>query len=363
MRSVLLVVGTIAGCSTYAQHRAALVPHATPVQTTGQPAAWRGTATLGASNAADLGDPGVGDPSAGVAIPGRQLRGSLGIAATPNLTLSAFVEEGLASSAQPVKPTLPPLDDEGVTGKGVGAYYSVPVDAQFRLGLALELTAWDVPWVEYSQCIDNCSVPSPVTMSSGTSGVLQYAIGIVPSYRHDDWTFFGGITGRTHPTIREKAINHGESPEVEEGYLNAIVHAGVAYEAGEAVQFLVELHHDLTADPVAYAPAVGFSIAIGLGERLPKRSQPPAAPVQMMSGAPGVAQPYPAPTSYPRELRLSAAERRAQAVELRRQAEEQARRGECPSVKRLDERVRRLDAEYHATVFTNDALIAYCVTP
>jgi hypothetical protein len=361
MRAVAITAIAAAGCSTYAQHRAALVPHATPVQTTGQPAAWRGAVSGGASNLADLGKPGVGDPTAGVAIPSRQLRAALTIAATRNLTFSAFREEGLASSAQRIKPTLPPLDDEGVTGMGWGMYYSVDTGSPWRIGLALELTTWDVPWVEYSQCIEFCTEPNPVIMTRGSTGVLQYGIGIVPSYQYGDWSFFGGITGRSHPTIREKVINHGESPDVEEGAMNAIVHAGVAFEAAERIQFLLEMHHDLTADPVAYAPAIGLSLAIGLGKRFSKQPPPPP-PVLMMPGAPGAAQPYPAPPPTA-EQRMPADRRRAFAIEVTREAQEQARRGECASVQRLDVRVRELDAEYHATVFVRDPLIAYCVAP
>jgi len=188
--------------------------------------------------------------------------------------MSVFREEGLASSAQPIKSTLPPLDDEGVTGVGYGASYSIDTGSPWRIGLGLELMIWDVPWVEYSQCIENCEYSPDVIISHGSSGAATIGIGIVPSYQHGNWTFFGGITGRNHPTLEEKVINNGEWPDVEDGPMNAIVHAGVAYEADERVQFLVEMHQTVTQDPVAYMPALGFSVALGLGDRFPKR--PPA---------------------------------------------------------------------------------------
>lgn len=347
---LLVVVGT--GCSTYVQHRAALVPHPTPVQTTGQGAAWRGTASLGATNIADPVAPGVGDPNAGIAIPSRQLRGSLGLWITRNLAIGVFREQGLASSAQPIKSTLPPLDDDPVVGHGYSITYSVPTQSPWRVGLSLEMAAWSVPWVEYSTCIDFCSEPI-VTMSRGRTGVGSIAIGIVPSYQLGDWTFFAGATGRNHPTLEEKVINHGEWPDVEGGPLNAVIHAGAAYEAGERVQFVAQMHQTVTRDPVVYGPSFGFSVVIGLGRRYPKVA--PIVPDEV-TGPPGSA-----PTVT--RVQLSPEERRAQAVALTDQAREAARRGECGEVQALDARVRGLDPAIHANAFLADPLIAYCVSP
>ncbi|HEX5062707.1 MAG TPA: hypothetical protein VFV99_25215 [Kofleriaceae bacterium] len=345
-----------AGCSTYIQHRAALVPHATPVQALGQPAAWKGNATLGATNIADAVAPGVGDnPNAGVAIPSSQLRGALNLAVTRNLTIGIFSERGLASTAHPIKDTLPPLDDRGVGGVGYSASYSIPTGSPWRIGLALEMTMWRVPWVEYSQCIDFCTTPT-VTVSKGTTDVGQIGFGIVPSYQFGDWTFFGGLTGRTHPLIEEKVINNGEWPDVEEGPMNAIVSGGAAYEAGERVQFVLQAHQVLTQDPVAYGPSIGFSVVIGLGPRYPKVDPPPPAPVMYV---PVGATPA-GPGALPPPVTLDA---HSQAVELTQQARTQAQAGECDDVKAIDARVRALDPEYHATVFMRDALIAYCVAP
>jgi hypothetical protein len=215
---------------------------------------------------------------------------------------------------------------------------------------------WRVPWVEFSQCIDSCTTPT-VTMRTGDTGVIQVAAGIVPSYQLGDWTFFGGITGRTHPTIQEKVINNGEWPDVEEGPLNAIVHGGVAYEAGEMLQFVVEAHQTLTHDPVTYAPGIGFSVVLGLGKRYPKVEPPPPPPVIYVPAGATPAGPggaLPPPVTF---------DAHAEAVELTQQARTQAQRGECEDVKAIDARVRSLDSEYHATVFMRDVLIAYCVTP
>jgi hypothetical protein len=277
MRSLVLLFACL-GCSQFAQHRAALVPHATPVQTTGQGAAWKGTATFGASNIADLAPP-TSDSNAGIAIPSKQLRGALGVALTKNLSIGVFHERGLASSAQPVKDSLPPLDDEQVSGAGYSVSYSIPTDSPWRVGLSMEMAVWKTPWVEYSVCLTYCGDDPIVEMTTGHSLVPSIGLGIVPSYQHGDWTFFGGVTGRTHPTIDEKVVNYGEPPEVRGGPFNAIVHGGAAYEAGERVQFVIEMHQTVTTAPAQYAPGIGFSVVLGLGERYPKAA-PVSAPAR-----------------------------------------------------------------------------------
>ncbi|HEY5922008.1 MAG TPA: hypothetical protein VIV11_10080 [Kofleriaceae bacterium] len=337
MRPCWLALLWCCACSTYVQHRAALVPRAVPVQTLGQPAAWNATASFGASNI-DLGSPSSGDPDAGIAVPTKQVRASLGFAITRELTVSVFREHGLASSAQPLEATLPALENEPVYGHGYTVSYSIATGTPLRIGLTGEMVVWRVPWVEYSTCIENCSMSSG--RSSGTTDVPSMALGIVPSYRLGAWTWFGGITGRTHPTLDARVVNHGLDPIVQTGPFNAVVHGGVAYEAGELIQFVVDLHHVVTADPVAYAPGIGLTFVLGLSRRNSKVEPPPTILVPVAAGD---------------DWRYD------EAVGLTDWARTQAMRRECDSVRGLSVRVRALDAEYHATVFMRDVLIASCL--
>jgi hypothetical protein len=269
MRLAWLSLLACTACSTYVHHRAALVPHATPVQSIGQPNDWRVAASLGASNIADLGAPREGsDANAGVAVPAKQLRGTLALGVTRNFTFAYAVEDGLASSAQPIKDTLPPLDGRSLVGMGPNLTYSIDTGSPWRVAVSLEARGWRVPWVEYTTCASYCSDPLTI-VTREYSTVFTGAVGVVPSYRVDAWTFFGGVTAKNHPTIREKETSWGFPTEVDEGPLNAIVHAGVAYDAAERVRFLAELHHTVTDDPVAYAPALGFALELGLGSRVP----------------------------------------------------------------------------------------------
>jgi hypothetical protein len=342
MRPSQLALLLCAGCSTFVEHRAALVPHATPVGNIGQPNTWRTAADVDATNIADLQKPGVGDPDAGVAIPSRQFRGSFVLALTRNLSWGAIYERGLASSAQPVKNTLPPLDDTAVTGHGSVWSYSIDTSSPWRVGLSLELIGWTVPYVEYSTCIDFCGGGPYTIITHDTKVVMSAALGVVPSYRLNDWVFFGGLTVRNHPTIEEKVISNGFSEDVEEGPANVTAHAGVAYDATDRVRFKLEMHQTLTRDPVAYAPAIGFGFEIGLGPPMPK-------PREAVAGV---------PTLLPADPQA----RRVEAEQLARNAHNAAQRGECDQVRALVTRVYDLDAATFQ-IAMQDKLIAYCMAP
>jgi hypothetical protein len=334
-----------AGCETYVQHRAALVPHAAPVQNIGQPNESRGSLAVGATNIVDLRRPGVGDPSAGVAIPSRQLRGAIGLALSRNLTFGLVHERGLASSAQPVKDTLPPLDDRTVAGGGVSLSYSIETQSPWRIGISTELIGWKVPFVEYSTCIDLCPNGPYTTITRAETLVMTLGLGFVPSYRLGDWMFFGGLTLRNHPTIEEKVIETGydESADVTAGPLNAVGHAGVAFDATDRVRFRLDIHQALTRDPVAYAPGIGFAFEVGFGSAVRKEPpQPPAAATPWVPADP--------------------AARRYDAAQLQPQAHAAARAGECDRARELMARIQLLDAAAYA-VSMQDKLIAYCVSP
>ncbi len=337
----LLLALSCVGCSTHAQHRAALVPHAAPVQAFGQRAAWRGTASIAATNIGDFVEPGPGDATAGIAVPSKQLRGALSLAITRRFTIGMFREQGLVSSAQAISGSLPPLPDRSLVGMGYTASYSIETGTPWRIGLAIEIGAWDVPWVAYSTCIENCTSTKPVR-TEGSAGVLSFAAGIVPSYQLGDLTFFAGVTVRNHPTLEEKVVNHGEDPYPSSGPANVLVHAGVAYELADRVQLVVETHDELTAFPVNYAAGVGASLAIGLGRRYPRHALPePTGPREAPAADPEV-------------------ERRAIAGELTDQARRDATRGDCEAVRATAARVQAVDAEYYAHVFAHDVLIAAC---
>ena len=70
----------------------------------------------------------------------------------------------------------------------------------------------------------------------------------------------------------------------------------------------------------------------------------------------------PRPAEPADKLERQRALARDRAWAITQAAEQSARVGDCPTVARLDQEVRELDAEFHATVFARDAGIRRCLT-
>jgi hypothetical protein len=285
----IAVLPVLAGCETYAQHRAALVPHATPLPTNGQPMDSRGELALGASNVVDRVKPGVGDPDAGVAVPSAQLRGSLAVRVTKDFSIAGVYERGFAAGATKIKPSAPPVDGGDVDGRGVNLTYSIPTGQEgWRVGVSAELLVWLVPWVQYTTCIDNCSVPGFTYMDRGKAPVATLGLGITPSYRSGRVTVFGGVLGRNHPTLTEKLVTEAPGPaDVRSGPANFTFHLGADVELGAGVRASLIMHQTIPNNPVAYGLGLGAMLTIPLGRDAAARPAPPR------SGPPGVTSPVP----------------------------------------------------------------------
>lgn len=279
MRPFILALLVAAGCQTYAQHRAALVPHQSPLPIDGQPLQSAGALALGASNLGNVTAPNAGDPGAGDIVPSDQLRGSLDLRASRNVSLGVAYEHGLAAGATRVKDSEPPITDEDVTGYGAHIAVSIPTsNPAWRIGVATELMMWTIPWVQYSTCVDNCGTSTGTTvMSTGRDQVPTIALAIVPSYRAGRLTVFGGFTARNHPTIIEKidTVLPNEPADVQSGPFNITAQAGAEIEISSGVTASVLVHQTLTRDPVIYGPSLAAMLTIPLGRDEP----PPAAPL------------------------------------------------------------------------------------
>lgn len=281
----LALVPILAACSTYAQQRTALIPHAAPLPWNGQPMTNTGEVGLGASNLGDVGAPTGADPSAGNAVPSTQLRGELAVRATDNLKLSLVQEHGLASTATPLTTSQPSITDD-VSGYGFDLAYSIPTGSpEWRIGIATELLFWSVPWIQYTTCIDNCAGGTYTTRTTGSDLVPSFALALIPSYHVGRFTLFGGITLRNQPTLPEQHVitDVPQDPDVQAGPLNVTVHAGAEVALG-GVRASVFVHQDTTHDPVHYGPGIGVMLAIPFGR---EHSSAAAAP-PTTSGPPGL---------------------------------------------------------------------------
>jgi hypothetical protein len=271
-----LALASSIGCSTYAQHRAALVPRNTPMSTDGQPLDATGMLGLGASNVYDVIAPTEGVGNVGDAVPSTQLRGEIALRITPNLSISGAYEEGIGATANPVTTSQPRVDNGDVSGAGIGMAYSIRTgNPHLRVGISTEVLFWSVPWVEYTSCSANCYGDSSVSTSRGRDDIPTLAFGVTPSYRTGPWTVYGGVTVRNQPTVPEKIETDlpDSDADVQAGAMNVMLHAGVEYAIADVVSASLVVHQTVTQDPIMSGPGIGLMVRFALG-RDPKPASP-----------------------------------------------------------------------------------------
>jgi hypothetical protein len=245
----------------YIQHNGALVPHAEPVQSTGQPMEQQLGFELGATNLMNLDEPSAGtDPAAGIAVAQHQGRATFALAPTDFFHLAFFHERAFRGNATEISPTIPPLDDRSALGYGFALAFSVPTSTPgFRIGIDTELTAWGIPYLSFTESSESYTPD----VDRGHDVVGTAALGVTPSYRSGPWTVYGGMTVRNHPTMVEEVTSEWVSPEpdVLEGPFNATAAAGVGFRQ-DNVEIVVAAHQTVTTDPVRYGPAVGVTLKV-----------------------------------------------------------------------------------------------------
>jgi hypothetical protein len=286
-----------AGCGTYNYNRAALVPHASPRLHSGAPLDGRAELSAGASSVANLGDPGVGDPNAGIEIPGTQLHGDFRLA-MGGLSVGMIYENGLERTAHALKSTQPPVDGGNVEGYGFMIDYAIHTgNPRFWIGLGVEAILWDAPYVEYYTCAaeEECFPYALQTKGNDTVGTL--AGSITPTYRIDDFTLFGGVTAREHPTIQQKGMDRDplfDGPEVESGPVNFVISGGAEYTFPNApLKLSAVAYWDVTRTPAKYGPGLALLVTLPIGKNAPRvRAPMPVYP------PPGYVPAYP-PPGYP----------------------------------------------------------------
>ena len=294
----------LVGCGTYNYNRAALVPRATPRMTTGQPIDGQAQLAVGASSVAHLGKPGVGDPNAGVEIPGTQLHGDLRARIGESVSFGILYENGLDQGAKPLKSTQPPVEGGNVAGYGLAMDVSIPTsDPRFRVGLGVDAIVWSVPYVEYFTCAagEDCFPYS--VQESGRDLVETFAASLTPSFKATpEVTVFGGVTARQHPTIQQKGMEMDplfSEPEVESGPINFIVSGGASFSLGNGAVYASAIAYwDVSSDPAKYKPGLALMLAVPFGKSYAARqSQPP--PQYPPPGYPPPGYYAPPPQQYP----------------------------------------------------------------
>ena len=309
MRSLVWgLVLALAACGTYNYNRAALVPRPTPRMHSGAPLAGRGELSVGASSVASFGDPGVGDPNAGVEIPATQLHGDARLRLGDIVALGFLYENGLDAGAKPLKSTQPPVDGGNVQGIGISVDVHIPTsNPQLHIGLGVDAIVWSVPYVEYFTCAMNEACFPYQVQTHGSDNVDTFAASLTPTYKASDTvTLFGGLTLRNHPTIDQKGMETDPllfSPQVESGPAQVVLSGGVELTlAGGAILASAVAYWDSSQSIAKYTPGLGMLLSVPLGRRTPKPDlvvpeyvapEPPPPP------PPQVIPPPPAPPAPP----------------------------------------------------------------
>jgi hypothetical protein len=264
-----IVVISTTGCSRYSVRRAALVPHAAPTMRDGQPMGDAVAAVdLGVQTLVQTRDPAEGDDTAGLHIPRIQTNGGLRFQPAEGLDIGIIYERGWADGATSLAEDQP--DTEGdAQGFGVTMGYSMATgDPNFRVGLSLDLINYNVPYVEYRTCVENCGISPYTDVDRHKVNVGAIAVGAIPSYQHGPWTFFGSLTLRNHPTVpRGGTEGPIDGDDIEGGPLNAIVAAGASFTTPARVKASILVYQPMTNDPVDYSPTVAVMISLPLGNR------------------------------------------------------------------------------------------------
>jgi hypothetical protein len=301
---VCLAIGSVtagAGCSTYNVNRSALAPHATPQLHPGSRMDSVAELGFGASSVTHFKNPEVGNPRASVEIPGTQLHGDLRLRATDWLTFGLVYENGLDATAYKPKGNLQPDVDVGnVVGRGMSIGVSIPTsNPALTIGMVLDTMLWEVPWVEWRTCVENCgSTPGYTYQTKGRDTVTTIGVGFTPTYRTGNVTWFGGISMREHPTIEQKGTEHGGDfvADVTSGPPAWTLSAGAQLDFGP-VKGSIVVYQTLTDDPVEYGPSMAAMVVVPLGKRRPQTPPGMAPPAAPALPPPSVPAPGTPPTS------------------------------------------------------------------
>jgi hypothetical protein len=268
---LIVPLACLAGClnpPVYQVQRSVRAPRATVPLRTGQPLAGPVELTVGASNAANLSRPKLGDENAAVEVPTYQGRGELRVRLAKNGELALIHERGVGDSAIKLDSTQAPIGEGSPHGTGFAVRYAAPTE-HLVIGIEMELMAWSLPYVEYRTCVENCEFhpqSQQMMIDRGTATKPTFGFGLTPSYQHGNLTLFGGAFARNHPTIERKGteISSFNDEDVSQGPLNLLLHAGAAYRFGGWLTAMLVINQDLIQDPVRYGPGLGFALSAAL---------------------------------------------------------------------------------------------------
>lgn len=279
MRTAVLFLTVLCACSTYSRRQAALVPVLAPPLRSGQPLASAGEFSLGSGKVVSAGAPvEASGGNAGVWTPVVDLNGAMRLRVGQNFDVGFVFDGGPNDGAQSVTDSQP-RPDGAVWGGGLSLGFSAPLSPELRLGLASDLLIYTVPWVEYDTCATNCGGVSYSIVSRENKSATVFSLALIPSWHHDRFTVFGGLTLRNHPTtpLGGTTVIPGEGG-VDGGPAYLIASAGIEVAIGGEVKAMAMIYQPLMSDPVTYYPTVALALSVGFGSSPAPQPQPQPPP-------------------------------------------------------------------------------------
>ena len=268
----LLVPGCLAKQPAYSVRRAALVPHAGPTTSSGQPLDRATELSFGAGALAAPVEPSQGDPNAGLHVPNHQVNAGFRIKPTANFDVGVVYERGFNAGSTSLAADQPEVPHGDAVGYGVSTRYSgTTSNEHLRIGMSLDLLTYSVPYVEYRTCVANCTQFDETEIDEGTAIVPAFSFAIIPSYRAGRFTVFGGITVGNHPTVEKSGMESGfgDGSNVEVGPLSYVASVGADVALSENLRASVVVYQPVGSGPVDYGPTLAASIKIPLGPEPP----------------------------------------------------------------------------------------------
>lgn len=272
--AVAVAVVALTGCLVphYVVQRSARVPHPAAPLRTGEELHGPVEVSLGEDVAAEPTTPKLHDESTAIESPNRQARGELRVRLGQRAELAAVYVRSLEGSFRPLQSGLAPGIEGTPSGGGLAFRYSIPLsNPHWTVGLGFDLMTWSVPYIEYRTCVSECEGVPKMEVNRDTTTVGSLGVGVTPTWRSGNWRVFGGVYAARHPTIIRKGSEIGSDTgtDVDGGPYNAVLHAGVELRM-DNFAFLVAVDQDVSADPVAYGPTIGFAVSAAL----PDKKQP-----------------------------------------------------------------------------------------
>lgn len=286
LRAALLLAAVVLSAASsqpeYSVRRAALAPHAAPPMRSGQPMEQRAEVALGTTSAVSAGDPTPSEYSdPGVELPRFDLNGALRLKLGRGADLGFIWDQGFDDGARSLSGDQPEVTYGDVYGGGLSFMYSADAGVPgLHIATTIDVMSYSVPYVEYRTCVDNCDGVPQTEVYNGRTRVPAIGLGALGSYRTGPWTFFGGFSLRTHPTVdkggTEYGAGNGESTEdVTGGEFNLILSAGTELAIGRNLRAMAIVYQPVEGDPVNYAPTVALGVTIPFGGA-PAAPAPPA---------------------------------------------------------------------------------------